>query len=69
MKTAQGGEEARVEESRGAGAKEKARVGYLEALAQRLAKVFCDLVHADATHRSHGEGAHERVGVLRILFI
>jgi hypothetical protein len=39
---------------------------HLEALAQRLAEVLGDLVHADAAHRADGERADERVRILRV---
>mmetsp|Transcript_15997 Transcript_15997/g.41525 ORF Transcript_15997/g.41525 Transcript_15997/m.41525 type:complete len:1014 (+) Transcript_15997:689-3730(+) len=39
----------------------------LEAALQGVAQVLRDLVHADAAHGADGEGADERVGVLRIL--
>lgn len=43
------------------------RILVLETLAERLAEVLCDLVHADASHGAHGQGTDQRVGVLTVL--
>ena len=40
---------------------------YLEALSERLTKVFGDLVDTDAPHRPHGQRTDEGVGVLTVL--
>lgn len=39
----------------------------LEALAQGLAQVLCDFIHADAAHGAHGQGTDQRVGILTVL--
>lgn len=39
----------------------------LEALAQGLAQVLCDFIHADAAHGAHGQRTDQRVGVLTVL--
>lgn len=39
----------------------------LQALAEWLTQVFCDLVNSDAAHGPHGQGTDEGVGVLAVL--
>lgn len=43
------------------------RVFILQALPERLAKILCDLVNADAAHSPHSQGPDQRVGVLTVL--
>lgn len=39
----------------------------LQALAERLTQVLGDLIHPDAPHGAHGQGADQWVGVLTVL--
>jgi len=43
------------------------RIFILQTLPQGLAQVLRDLVHPDATHGAHGQGADQRVRVLAVL--
>lgn len=39
----------------------------LQTLAERLAQVLRDFIHADAAHGAHGQGTDQRVWVLTVL--